>query len=121
MDLKEQHLQLIKERGRFFVDCSHAIFSMEELKLLEKYGHWFKALQTGEIKPFTNLQKQFVKVANGDEQPFSMEETAWFKYTGRKRLEKEDPGRFRVFYEPEKEFFSNEDYYKMHPGKKPKF
>lgn len=47
MSEKIKHQNLIKSKGDFAVDCSHAIFSEEELETLRKYGHWFMALTRG--------------------------------------------------------------------------
>lgn len=119
---KKIHLDYIKEHGEFHVDCSHAIFSTEEIEILQKYGHWFRALTDGTILPFTELQKRFIAVMNHDEDPFSIEEKAWFKYLGRKKLEVEKPESFRINYMFEEDmFFTREDYYKLHSGRRNRF
>lgn len=120
MSTKVEHLQLIRVKGDFTVDCSHKIFSTEELEILRQYGHWFKALETGELEPLTELQSRFIDIAKGKELPFSAEEKAWFKYRGRKKIEDEKPESLQIEYRFENEFFSREDYYKMHPSKKRK-
>lgn len=114
MSTKREHLNLIQSRGRFKVDCSHAIFSNDEILLLEKYGHWFMALENGELDPLTDLQKEFVLVSRGGKQPISFEECAWFKYKGRKRLEKENPDRLKAKYTPTDDSFYNRDMAKVH-------
>lgn len=120
MSNKEEHIRLIRVKGDFTVDCSHQIFSTEELETLRKFGHWFEALETGELKPITERQFRFVDITQGKEMPFSLEEKAWFKYKGRKKIEKENPESLKIEYRIVNEFFSREDYYKMHPGKKRK-
>lgn len=122
MDIKEEHLRYLKTKGEFIVDCSHAIFSLEEIEILQKYGHWFRALTEGTLEPFTELQRRFISVMKHDEDPFSVEEKAWFKYLGRKKLEIEKPESFQINYMFEEDmFFSREDYYKLHPYKKNKY
>lgn len=120
MSTKEEHLQLIRARGNFIVDCSHEIFSTEELEILQRYGYWFEALETGKLEPFTERQSRFSEIVKGNELPLPLEERAWFKYRRRKKIERESPERFQIEYRLENEFFSREDYYKMHPGKKRK-
>lgn len=122
MDIKEEHLRYLRTKGEFTVDCSHVIFSLEEIEILQKYGHWFRALMNGTLIPFTELQKRFIAVMNHDEDPFSFEEKAWFKYLGRKKLEIEKPESFRINYMFEEDmFFTRDDYYKLHPGKRNRF
>lgn len=75
--------------GKFKIDCGKHIFSEGEIEILEKYGHWLKALSAGELEPPTERQELFIEMTQGKRQPFSEEEWAWFKYIGRKRIEKE--------------------------------
>jgi len=84
---KEAHLKLVTQKGKFKMDCSLAIFNTEEREILEKYGHWFKALISGELEPYTEKQRLFIEVAKGERQPVSVEEKTWFKYTKRKEIE----------------------------------
>ncbi|ADR22668.1 hypothetical protein MATR_34860 [Marivirga tractuosa] len=84
---KDSHLKLITQKGRFKMDCSLAIFSNEERAILEKYGHWFKALISGELEPYTEKQKLFIEAAKNERHPISIEEKTWFKYTKRKEIE----------------------------------
>lgn len=71
MEEKIKHQNLIKSKGDFEVDCSHAIFSEEELDTLKKYGHWFMALTSGELNPISELQGEFIKVAKREKKPTS--------------------------------------------------
>ena len=48
MSTKQEHLDLIASKGRFVIYCSITVFATEEIELLEKYGHWFNALTSGE-------------------------------------------------------------------------
>lgn len=114
MSTKLEHLNYVKEKGKFTVDCSHAIFTNEEIEILEKWGNWFMALTEGELEPLTELQTEFIKVAKGLRSPFSIEEKAWFKYQGRKRLEREKGEKFNLHYEPEDDtFYSRNDVKKL--------
>lgn len=51
MSTKQDHLNYIKEKGSFTVDCDHHIFKPGELEILKKYGHWFHALAMGILEP----------------------------------------------------------------------
>ena len=53
--------------------------SQQELAMLEKYGHWLKALATGLLKPETEEQARFVLVTKRKEEPRSSFEWAWVK------------------------------------------
>ena len=119
MNTKKEHLDYIKSNGNFKFECSLAIFSPEEIELLRKYGNWFRGLSNGDLKPLTTLQEDFIKVANQKIKPKTFEEITWFKYCGRVKLEKENPEKFNLnFTLNDNEFFSREDYYKLHPFKK---
>lgn len=87
MSIKQEHLDYLKEKGKFTVDCSQAIFSCVYIEIQGKYGHWFMALIPGELEPITELQKEFILVSRGQKSPFSIEELAWFKYLSRKAIE----------------------------------
>ena len=51
--------------------------------------------------------------------PETFEEKTWFKYQGRIKLEKEKPEKFKLNYSVKgDDFFSRDDYYKMHSEKK---
>jgi uncharacterized protein YifE (UPF0438 family) len=84
---KNKHYEYIKAKVKFTVTCNHAIFSNEEIELLEKYGHWFKALTDGMLLPFNAEQEQFVAVAQMRRVPETLYEKIWFKYIKRKEIE----------------------------------
>ena len=90
MTLKQEHLKYINEHGKFKVDCSHLIFSFEELDLLEVYGHWFMALIKGNLQPFTEMQIEFIEAITNNRRPIAITGEAWFKYQGRRRIEAKD-------------------------------
>lgn len=117
---KEQHINYIKSKGKFIVNCSHKIFDSEEIKLLEKYGYWFDALINGILKPITKEQKDFILQINELKQE-TKHSKAWVKYTERIKLEKENPAAFNIDYTyVEDPFFSREDYYKIYPSRRRK-
>ncbi len=64
MNSKGEHLEYIAHKGLFNIDCNLIIFSKEEIEILEKWGHWFMALVSGELKPITEMQARFIKVMN---------------------------------------------------------
>jgi uncharacterized protein YifE (UPF0438 family) len=115
MHTRQDHIDYIKTNGRFPVDGYEEILSPEEREALEKYGYWFLALTNGILEPITELQKRFIAVAHNQEDPFSIEEKAWFKYQGRKNLKKCRPEYFNIEYHPEEDiFFTRDDYKKLH-------
>jgi uncharacterized protein YifE (UPF0438 family) len=114
MDSKGEHLEYIAHKGLFNIDCDLIIFSKEEIEILEKWGHWFMALVSGELKPFTETQERFIKVMKREIDPNSDEERAWFKYLGKKTVEKKYGHRLKVKYQAEDDtFYSIEDKKKM--------
>lgn len=120
--MKKEHLEYIKSKGEFNIRCSNAIFSNLEINLLKKYGHWFSALINGDLKPITDNQEKFILTFKEEKTPETFEEKTWFKYIGRLKLEKENPEKFKLNYSVKgDDFFSREDYYKMHPEKKNPF
>jgi uncharacterized protein YifE (UPF0438 family) len=119
MSNKKEHLEYIKLKGEFNIKCSNAIFSNLEIILLRKYGYWFSALINGDLEPITTIQKEFILAFKEGKTPVTFQEKTWFKYIGRLKLEKESPEKFKLNYSLEEDdFFSREDYYKIHPEKK---
>ena len=111
---KKQHIEYIERMGSFKIDCSREIFSMEEIEILNKWGHWFSALTSGELKPISEAQIRFIQVLNGKYEPFTCEENAWFKYLGRKAVEEKYGERLNVSYKAEGDtFYPREDIRKM--------
>lgn len=106
---KHEYLRYIKEKGKFTVDCNHIIFSTEDIEILEKYGHWFKALTDGELDPITDLQREFILVAKGQRSPFTIEEFAWFKYLGRKVVEAKNGNKLYEQHQLEDDTFYRRD------------
>jgi len=114
MPTKQEHLDWIKAKGSFTVDCSHAIFTLEEIEILEKWGHWFRALTDGTLVTLNETQSAFVDVAQGRRDPFSPEEKAWFKYINRKRLEQEKGDQLKTRHQLDDDpFYSRADAKKL--------
>ncbi len=109
------HLTYIHQKGPFQINCSRAIFSNEEIELIEKYGHWFEALVSGILSPITEEQKAFIQVFKNHEKPFTPEQVAWFKYIKRLELEQNNPEKFNLNYTSDAEdpFFSRSDWKTM--------
>lgn len=116
MEAKQKHLSYIRDKGPFKLRCKTAIFSNEEIELLETYGHWFQAMTEGEIEPITELQKEFIKVVKKEKDPVSTYEQAWFKYQFRLEYESKNKhiidGDFRL----EEDSFYNRDMAKQQRG-----
>jgi len=76
---KKQHLQFLKLR--FIVSSPiSADFSPDELTTLKSYGHWFYALETGQLLPISEAQEHFVAVSNGKASSETEHEKLWLKY-----------------------------------------
>ena len=119
MSNKKEHFKYIELKGEFNIRCSNAIFSNLEIILLKKYGYWFSALINDNLEPITKIQEEFILKFKEVKIPVTFQEKAWFKYIGRLKLEKESPEKFKLNYSlQEDDFFSREDYYKIHPEKK---
>ncbi len=113
MSTKQDHINFINEKGTFTVRCSHAIFSIEQIELLEKYGHWFMALTNGELEPITDMQKEFILVAKREKKAVSPEEIAWNKYLYRKEMEDNPNNRLNIRYEYEEDTFCSREMLKQ--------
>ena len=86
---KKQHLDYITECGPFTIDCNLIIFSIEEVEILKKYGHWFAAIEDGTLEPLSEKQQFFIDVCKGLKQPMSIYELVWFRYAERRKIEKD--------------------------------
>ncbi|QEH42873.1 DUF413 domain-containing protein [Chitinophaga sp. XS-30] len=84
---KTTHIEYIKAKGKFAIACNTIIFSNEEIKLLEKYGHWLEALSSGTLLPCSPKQQQFIEVIRAQRKPETNIENLWFKYIKRKEIE----------------------------------
>lgn len=103
------HKNYLKQKGRFTIDCNNIIFSDEEIEIIEKYGHWFKAICNGDLEIITERQRRFVQAMKGEREPFSPEEVAWHKYLGRKEVEAKYGDKLDYNYMPEEDgFYSRE-------------
>jgi uncharacterized protein len=111
MVTRQDHSQYIKDHPNFVVDCSNAIFSLEQLDLLRKYGHWFRALTDGTMKPVTPQQENFIEAAQMNKPPISLEEKTWVTYLTRKKMESdpEQAQKLRLNYQYEQDTFYNRD------------
>lgn len=55
-------------------------FTPKEYKIINSKGYWLKALASGDLKPETEAQANFIEVCNGNREPESEYEKAWMKY-----------------------------------------
>jgi uncharacterized protein YifE (UPF0438 family) len=108
-EIKLIHKEYLSSHGSFHIECSLGIFNDEEIEILEKYGHWFQALHEEILLPFTSKQERFIRVANGEEHPFSIEEWAWLKYINRLKIEARYGERLNAIYVPEDDTFYSRD------------
>ncbi|PKP32190.1 MAG: hypothetical protein CVU00_11945 [Bacteroidetes bacterium HGW-Bacteroidetes-17] len=113
ISIKESlHKNYLKQKGRFVIDCNTVIFSIEEIEILERYGHWFKAICNGDLEIFTERQRRFVQAIKGEREPFSPEEVAWYKYLGRKSVEAKYGDKLQYHYVPEEAGFYSREMHK---------
>lgn len=110
LSIKEElHKNYTAGRGRFTIDCNVLVFSTEEIDILQQWGHWFFALCSGHLSPFTWKQERFIQVMKGEEEAFSLHEKAWYKYLGRKKAEKKyGNGLYNIYVPEENGFYSRE-------------
>ena len=113
MDNKQKHIDYWKKQGRFIIDCNTDAFSIEEIEILKKWGNWFQALCEEKLQPFTMLQEQFISVAKGEYEPFSIYEVAWHKYLETKNNESKPGDAQDREYLPYEDTFYNREMYKQ--------
>ncbi len=106
------HINYLKQKGRFTIDCNSSIFSTEEIEIVQRYGHWFKAICDGDLEIITERQRRFVQAMKGEREPFSPEEVAWHKFLGRKKVEAKYGDKDEYDYMPEEEGYYSNDLYK---------
>lgn len=110
----KDHLQLLKKHD-YSLKCSEAIFSNEEIQFIHDTGYWMQAISNDELEPITDRQVAFKAVCDGKAMPISLQERAWFKVQGRRKLEAEKGNKLNVQYMPEEdEFYSREGYKELH-------
>jgi uncharacterized protein YifE (UPF0438 family)/predicted nucleic acid-binding Zn ribbon protein len=74
------HVRLIN-KGNYLLprDLDLSCFTVAELGIIAKYGHWLKAVEDGTLAPITAAQRHFVSVCNGSEVPATPFAVAWMK------------------------------------------
>lgn len=100
MTCKSVHLEYISHRGVFHLDCDPIVFTKGEIVIIEKWGHWFRGLTSGELHPFTQAQERFIKVMKVEMKPVTPEEKAWFKYLRNKINKVRSGENFTESHEP---------------------
>lgn len=102
MSERKDHLKYIGMKN-YRIKCSKEIFSVDELDILKIYGHWFNALTSGELVPFTKEQERFIEVHKNKLKPENEFEKAWWKYQRRIEIEESDPNISKIKYEWDEE------------------
>ena len=69
MRVKDSYINYLMNKGKFIPDCNHAIFTISEIELLEKYGNWFMGLTNGDLIPINDSQEHFIKVVRKEIKP----------------------------------------------------
>jgi hypothetical protein len=73
--------------------CSSVVFKPEEWHDLQRYGSYMEALSSGDLKPRTEAQTQFVTVFTEGREPQSKYEKLWWRYLERKKWEADPENR----------------------------
>ncbi|MCJ8503137.1 DUF413 domain-containing protein [Desulfatitalea alkaliphila] len=117
MSERKDHLKYIAMKN-YRIRCNKEIFSDDELYILKIYGHWFNALTSGKLIPFTKEQERFIEVHENKLKPENEFEKAWWKYQRRIEIEESDPNISKRKYEWHDEsesWFSRKDRGRMMP------
>jgi len=64
----------------FAFQCDPGLLKADTIKALTHYGNWLQALATGEFKPETDGQENFVRVHRTEEDPSTQPERIWRTY-----------------------------------------
>lgn len=76
---KEKHIEYLSH-DKFIIDVPLQFFGENHIKLLEKNGHWYNALELGLINPITNSQNHFIKAIKKEYPILGEHEEAWNRY-----------------------------------------
>ncbi len=76
---KKKHIEYLNQ-DKFIIDVPFFFFGENHIKLLEKNGHWYNALELSLIKPITNSQNHFVKAMKKEYPILGEHEDAWNRY-----------------------------------------
>lgn len=61
--------------------CGSELFDTKEWALIKRYGAWMEALASGKIEPYTEAQRRFLAVADGQLEAQTEFELVWVKLT----------------------------------------
>lgn len=76
----DQEAYLLKRHGALPVRPPIGFFSVEEERLLHRYGAWYRALHEGKLEARTEEKRRFVQCALGNLPPVSAHEIVYRKY-----------------------------------------
>lgn len=82
---KEKHLKL-RNKTFFVSDRAKEVIQGEDLKLLQKYGCWMEGLHSGELKPITEEQKDFILCLKNDKPPQNELFNIYWRYLRRMKI-----------------------------------
>ena len=83
----------MNDQRTFVIRCSRAIFSEEEIAVLDRYGCELERLANGERAPETAAQQRFVEAVQGHREPATIYESTWAKYACRVKWESKPENR----------------------------
>jgi hypothetical protein len=76
----------------FQIKCQKEILTQDEIMILERHGHFFHTLTSGDRSPETAKQTQFKQVFELKLRPQTNEEYTWWKYLTRLKWERNKLG-----------------------------
>lgn len=76
---KKKHIAYLNQ-DKFIIDVPNHFFGENHIKLLEKNGNWYKALELGLIQPITDSQNHFIKAVKNEYPILGEHEDAWSRY-----------------------------------------
>jgi uncharacterized protein YaaW (UPF0174 family) len=77
----------------FIIEAPERYLSGAYKEKIKLRGHWYQALEAGDIKPITRMQYNFVTVVNGNYANMGVQATEWLRY---KELKKNWEPIFRI-------------------------
>ncbi|WP_434735439.1 DUF413 domain-containing protein [Candidatus Accumulibacter necessarius] len=78
-DVKTLHKGFLRQPFAIDQDIARAM-SGQDVELLQKYGCWLEALESGALPIISEAQHHFVEAVNGRTTPTTSHEKVWIRY-----------------------------------------